>query len=352
MTQLRTVRGLIVCVCLSWASVGNADVVVDWNVITAQTIAAGARPGPSPLFDYAMVHSAMHDAVQAFDGRFEPYNVAIPNASGSPVAAAAAAAHGVLVGLFPLQEGSLNTIFNNYLMAQGLSGDPGVAVGEQAALGILNMRMDDGRFPSNPEPFFGGTGPGEWRPTSFAGSPSSPVPMVTPWLGQVRPFTLKDSAQFRAGPPPPHLTSGAYVKAYDEVKALGALVNSTRTQAQTDIAVFYNDNSIVYWNRTLQTIADTLSQRRWRQCPALRPGQPGDGRRRASPPGTARRTGISGAPSQPFRKATTTGTRGRKATPSGCRSSPHRTIRTTRRAQTISPARQPACWRISLGRTR
>ena len=124
---------------LSWTSIGNADVVVDWNVIAAQTIAAGARPGPSPLFDYAMVHAAMHDAVQAFEGRFKPYNGAIPNASGSPVAAAAAAAHGVLVGLFPLQEGILDTIYNHYLQDQGLSGDTGVAVGEQAALGILEQ---------------------------------------------------------------------------------------------------------------------------------------------------------------------------------------------------------------------
>jgi hypothetical protein len=170
MKRLRTFRGLIVCLCV--------DVVVDWNVITTQTIAAGARPGPSPLFDYAMVHAAMHDAVQAFDGRFEPYNVAIPNASGSPVAAAAAAAHGVLVGLFPLQQGVLDTIYTNYLTGQGLSGDPGVAVGEQAALGILNMRMGDGRFPSKPEVFLGGTSPGEWRPTSFSGSPPVPAPMV------------------------------------------------------------------------------------------------------------------------------------------------------------------------------
>jgi hypothetical protein len=90
MTQQRALRLLIVCGCLSWASVGNADVVVDWNIITAQTIAAVGRPGPAPLFDYAMVHTAIHDAVQAFDGRFEPYNVAIPNAAGSSVAAAAA----------------------------------------------------------------------------------------------------------------------------------------------------------------------------------------------------------------------------------------------------------------------
>ena len=63
-------------------------------------------------------------------------------------------------------------------------------------------------------------------------------------VGGTGPSTLKDSAQFPASPPPPHLTSGAYVKAYDEVKPSEPF-DSTRTQAQTDIATFYNDNSIV-----------------------------------------------------------------------------------------------------------
>ena len=48
-----------------------------------------------------MVHAAIHDAVQAYDGRFEPYAVAITGASGSPVAAIAKAAHDVLVNRFP-----------------------------------------------------------------------------------------------------------------------------------------------------------------------------------------------------------------------------------------------------------
>jgi hypothetical protein len=79
--------------------------------------------------------------------------------------------------------------------------------------------------------------------------------MATPWLGNVAPFTLKDSSQLSASPPPPHLASGEYARDYDEVKALGRLNPSTRTQAQTDLAVFYSDNFLVQWQRTLRGIA-------------------------------------------------------------------------------------------------
>jgi hypothetical protein len=250
MTRLQTLRVLISCCCLTWANIARADVVTDWNVITAQEI--GTRPGPSGLLDLAMVHVAMHDAIQAFEGRFEAYAITIPNAAGSPVAAAAAAAHAVLVARFPADQASLDTAFTNYLTAQGLLGDPGVAIGEQAAAAIVAARANDGSFPANPEQFFGGTGPGEWRSEL-----PTPAPMVTSWLAAVVPFTLKDSAQFRASPPPPHLNSGEYAKAYNEVKALGALDNSARMPEQTDIAYFFSDNSIQYWNRTLRGIADT-----------------------------------------------------------------------------------------------
>ena len=69
----------------------------------------------------AIVHAAMHDAIQAFEGRFESYRGSIPNASGSPVAAAATAAHDVLAARFPLQAGTLDTLLNNYLNGSGSS---------------------------------------------------------------------------------------------------------------------------------------------------------------------------------------------------------------------------------------
>src|SRR5438093_1705828 len=48
-----------------------------------------------------------------------------------------------------------------------------------------------------------------------------------------------------------------FARDYNEVKALGPLVNSTRTPEQTDIAYFYADNAFLYWNRALQGLANT-----------------------------------------------------------------------------------------------
>jgi hypothetical protein len=252
MISVRKVTGVIVCVCLSWAAPARADVVVDWNLIATQTAFAAvpARPGPSAILDLAVVSVAMHDAIQAFEGRYEPYAGEIPNATGSPVAAAATAAHDVLVARFPGQAGTLDTLLHNYLSVRGLLGDAGVPIGQQAAANIINERAGDGSFPSNPEVFLGGTAPGEWRPTlpAFA-------PMAAPWLGAVVPFTLKDSKQLTASPPPPHLRSGEYANDYNEVKALGSATSTVRTPAQTALALFYSDNFLVLWERTLRGIA-------------------------------------------------------------------------------------------------
>ena len=97
MKGLRILTGLVFCLYLSWAIPARADVVADWNAIATQT-SVPVRPGPSAILDMAIVHAAMHDAIQAFEGRFQSYSGSIPNASGSPVAAAATAAHDVLFG--------------------------------------------------------------------------------------------------------------------------------------------------------------------------------------------------------------------------------------------------------------
>jgi len=250
MMRLRRLAGVIVLVCLIWAAPAHADVVADWNAITTQT-AVLMRPGPTSILDLAMVHAAMHDAIQAYDRRYEPYVVDIRHASGSPVAAAASAAHDVLVAQFPEQAATFDGLLNDYLGARGLLGDPGVGVGQVAAAAIVNLRVGDGSFPSNPEIFTGGTNPGEWRPTlpAFA-------PMVSPWLGDVRPFVLQSSSQLRAPQPPPQLTSSEYTLDYNEVKALGSVNSTDRTPEQTALALFYSDNFLILWQRTLRGISD------------------------------------------------------------------------------------------------
>jgi hypothetical protein len=248
---------------VSWWQIARADAVLDWHEITVNTVSTASppRPGPVGFLDMAVVQAAVYNAVQAIDGKFKPYHVQIPGASGSPEAAAAKAAHDALVNIFPAQGASLDTAYRAHLAKKGLAeSDPGVAVGQTAAAGILALRANDGRVPDPlPPPFTGDTTTGVWRPTTSYQPPPPPsvAPMATPWLGAVPCFTLQSGDQFRAKPPPA-LTSQQYATDYNEVKTLGAQSNSARTPEQTELAYFYagkSGNNFVLWHRALRDVA-------------------------------------------------------------------------------------------------
>ena len=152
-------------ILLAIPTTASADVVADWNAIAVQATLTANRPGPSGVVDIAIVHAAVYDAVQAIEKRYAPYYVEIPGASGSSVAAAAKAAHDVLVSRFPTQSGFLDTTYQQYLLNRGLlETDPGVAVGAKAAAGIIALRACDGSFPDPPPPpFVGAVAIGVWR---------------------------------------------------------------------------------------------------------------------------------------------------------------------------------------------
>jgi hypothetical protein len=249
----------LLAVVLLCAGPAVADVIEDWNLRTFQASAAGARRGPSSVLDLPMVHLAMHDAVQAYERRYAAYCAAPAGPAGSPVAAAAAAAHDVLVGLFPAQSIALGTTYatlSAQYVQQGLMvvGDAGAVVGQQVAACILGRLQADNAVRSKPDSFIGGTGIGEWRPTVPPG-PNGPVPMLVDFMSGFAPFTLQSPSQFRIANPPPALWSGAYAKAYNEVKAKGASVNSTRTPEETDVARFFSDGPPNYWNRLMRDLA-------------------------------------------------------------------------------------------------
>ena len=82
-TRLRTV----VLVSLAGAVPAGADVIADWNICSQPIIATGRSTiqfgaGPSTQLDLALVHLAMHDAVQAYDKRFETYAGTVEAGSG------------------------------------------------------------------------------------------------------------------------------------------------------------------------------------------------------------------------------------------------------------------------------
>jgi hypothetical protein len=243
---------LILCIALvPWTS-SQADAVTEWNAIALNCVQGPANPpnraGPPGLMDIALVQAAVHDAIQAIQGRFEPYqydNAALRGA-GSPAAAAAKATYDVLVGLYqkPLMPACLNAVTDPAIT---YAGDPGLQAGREAAAALLPLYRPVFTLPT--DPFVGGTEPGEWRPTPGVTAGANA------YMAGTAPFVLNSPSQFRPEPPMP-LTSERYSREYDEVKALGSLTGSTRTDEQTDLARFWSGNPIVQWFATLRSIAD------------------------------------------------------------------------------------------------
>ena len=255
MTTAQRLLGILVCVSLGAAAPAGADVITDWNATMLTTI--GAAPpgaGPSRVIEMAMVHIAMHDAVQAIQKRFETYSPGITPASGSVIAAAAKAARDVLVNRFPAQIDALDATYQAYLTAHQLtSSDPGVAAGAQAAAAIIQMRVGDGTYPVPAPTFFGGTELGQWRPNVNAAG--QPLPMAGSWLATSRTFAVLHSSQMFSGTPP-RITSRQYTRDYNEVKALGRNIGSTRTAEQTALAMFFAETPFNFWNRTMQGLTN------------------------------------------------------------------------------------------------
>ena len=231
----------------------QTDMVLDWNAHAANAIVgvAGMRPERG-LIRLAMVHIAIYDAVNAIAGYpSQPYGVTPSVVSpASPEAATAAAAHDMLVALFPAQQADLDLKYAASLAMisdDGPAKTNGISVGQQTASGILALRTNDGR--DAVVTYTPVSGPGAWMPT-----PPAFLPAAAPETAHVQPFALNSPSQFRAEPPPA-LTSDTWARDYNEVKSLGAATGSTRTPEQTDIGRFWSDQPILQWNRAWRNIS-------------------------------------------------------------------------------------------------
>lgn len=218
----------------------SADVVTDWNVITLQaTKTAGLNSNLGSRID-AIEAIAVYDAVNSIHQVGTPYHYfALPAGPASVDAAAAQAAHDVLVNYFPAEATALASNLNLSLsvIPDGQAKDNGRATGAAAAADIIALRASDGSSPNlaYPGPLFPGLG--EWRPT-----PTAFAPGINLQWGSVTPFVLPASDLFRPEPPP-GLNTGKYLKALSEVKAIGSVSNNLRTADQTHIAQFYKQDA-------------------------------------------------------------------------------------------------------------
>src|SRR2546426_7853610 len=205
------------------------NVVIEWNrVLLAIVRTPGAQPATiHPTRSFAVMHAAIYDAVNAIDRTHKPYLVRLfAPRDTSQEAAAASAAHDVLVALSPAVKSALDLDLQQSLaqIPDGEDKTEGIRIGQAVASRILALRNNDGSD-AQPIPYVFGNAPGEYQSTP----PNFPQqPQFTHWA-HVTPFALERATQFRPGPPPA-LTGEEYSDAFNEVQALG-IVNSTAASA-------------------------------------------------------------------------------------------------------------------------
>jgi hypothetical protein len=254
------------------AAPASGDAVTVWsaNAGVAAT-AACIAPLANPLHEsriYAMMHVAIHDALNAIDRRSRPYAFDVQAEAGaSPDAAVAAAARDVLVALIaqlPLElltqacidagVASAEAAYTAALLAipDNEAKTEGIAVGQAAAAAILDMRAEDGAV----GPFLNFACPQETNPGEYQCTPGTPFIAFQVWKN-VTPFVLRHSSQFRPGPPYA-VTMKKYTADFNEVKSLGGddvTTPSSRSADQTQIALFWYESSPLKWNRIARTVS-------------------------------------------------------------------------------------------------
>ena len=226
-------------------------VILDWNQVAFNAM-GGATYQHSLLASRvnAMVHLAMHDALNAVAPAFKTYALQRRDNSADPIAAAATAAYDVLLFSFPDKKTMLDSaltvslaeVKNEKKLALGKS------LGKDAAAGIIGLRKDDGALQDPIAPILGTKDPGVYQgvpPMEF---------LFAPFWKTMKPFGLNKVDQFRVAPQPA-ISSKAYTDGFEEVKKMGDLASKTRSAEQTAYAKFWYEFSEIGWNRVARTVA-------------------------------------------------------------------------------------------------
>jgi hypothetical protein len=237
-------------------TVVGPNAVSTWNEIASATVnlpaaSTGTPEEQRPNFgaDLATVHVAIYDAVMAIVGTHQPYAVVPPSAAAdaSQEAAVGSAAYRVLLGLFPARTAQYQAAYDGFIagIVDGPAKTKGIAIGAEAAAGILGLRANDGRSIAL-ETYVPGTAPGQFRGLN-------PVARNGPYI---KPFALTSNAQFRA-PAPPALTSAAYAADLNETRTLASATSTTRTADESQLALFGTSTPPLYWQLNLRMFATT-----------------------------------------------------------------------------------------------
>lgn len=245
MTRL-FVRLTVLCLALTyWPQTAQTQetgrFISDWN--EAILAIAEAEDGFLTLKGVraaAMMHIAMHDALNIEGGQYELFlqHDRVPGAD--PTVAAIEAAFQIARDQYPQHMDALIAIRDDGLIhfPDSASRSAAIDLGQNIAIAILEARDSD-KWNNEAEYQWHPMGPGVYA--EFAEHSNTPEGFIfgAGWA-KVKGFALESPEQFRSAPPPA-INSDQYSEAFNEVKNVGRFQSMTRTPEQTHQALWWKD---------------------------------------------------------------------------------------------------------------
>jgi hypothetical protein len=225
----------------------NVDMVIKWNAIAlnaiqAEGVAGRGIPPTTGSRLLAILSTAIHDTVQAFENTFTPYAIdTVAPEKTCLETAVAGAAYQVLSTLIPQQISLFRQQLNQSILE--IDDRPsdeikGVKFGQKIANQILTLRANDGA--NFDPPYDPPSGDYIWQP-----DPPNYTVVGQKW-GKVTPWSIGDPENFAPdgldGTPTKDFK--LYIQEIEEVRHLGGkndtdITTITRTPDQTEIAFFW-----------------------------------------------------------------------------------------------------------------
>jgi len=188
----------------------------------------------------AMMHTAMHDALNSIAPKYSRYAYDGEVVQANPIAAAAYAAYEVAITQYPAKKNILDNELNKWIkdIKDEESKTAGKTLGNEVASSIISKRSND-KWDGEAEYSWHPMAPGVYAEfNEHSGTPEGFI-FGSGWA-KAQPFLLSEQDYFRS-PPPPEINSEAYTKAFNEVKEVGRYESETRTKDQSHLAMWWKD---------------------------------------------------------------------------------------------------------------
>lgn len=229
---------------------GTRNTVFFWIDAALQQIRDQRVLAPRAAYNLGLVSAAGFLAANGIAGAYgEPYGI-----GDGPPGADPEVAYGVAFSVAAAEAFQQPFLFERNAFLNRFPGGEakslGVEWGRRAGMRLLDLRTDDGSEPSEVNYYLGRyerRGDSlQWSPTGpfYGASPGPSFPSflrcLYPGHGMITPWTMKSGSQFRvSGFHDPR--SPEFADEFDMIRLLGGTDSTTRTEDQSEIALFWED---------------------------------------------------------------------------------------------------------------